>query len=52
MSRIVVINPNSSESVTQGIDTAVRPLAEGKNFSVVCKTLAEGPPAIESQGIE
>jgi len=49
MTRIVVINPNSSDSVTRGIDTAVQPLASGQDFSVVCETLAEGPPAIESQ---
>lgn len=49
MTRIVVINPNSSESVTQGIDTAVQPLAENQQFTIACETLAEGPPAIESQ---
>lgn len=45
---LIVINPNSSETVTQGIDAAVEPL---RRFGVPirCLTLAEGPPGIESQ---
>ena len=48
MSSLVVINPNSSQSVTDGIDAAVDPL---RSFGVPirCLTLAEGPPGIESQ---
>lgn len=48
MSTLVVINPNSSQSVTDGIDAAVDPL---RSFGVPirCLTLAEGPPGIESQ---
>ncbi len=49
MARIVVINPNSSASVTHGIDKAVQPLAKNQDFEIVCETLPEGPPAIESQ---
>jgi Asp/Glu/hydantoin racemase len=48
MSTLVVINPNSSQTVTYGIDRAVEPL---RNFGIPirCLTLAEGPPGIESQ---
>lgn len=48
MSRaLIVINPNSSERVTAGIDTAMAPL-RGMG-AIRCVTLAEGPPGIESQ---
>ncbi|MDX8349103.1 aspartate/glutamate racemase family protein [Cognatiyoonia sp. IB215446] len=45
---LIVINPNSSETVTAGIDQAVDPL---RRFGtpIRCLTLAEGPPGIESQ---
>lgn len=45
---LVIINPNSSATVTDGIDTAVDPL---RRFGVpiTCLTLAEGPKGIESQ---
>ena len=45
---LIVINPNSSQSVTDGIDSAVEPL---RRFGVPirCLTLAEGPPGIENQ---
>ena len=48
MSVLVVINPNSSQTVTDGIDAAVEPL---RRFGVPirCMTLAEGPPGIENQ---
>ena len=48
MTPLVVINPNSSEAVTDGIDRAVEPL---RRFGVPieCLTLPEGPPGIESQ---
>ena len=44
MTRILVINPNSSASVTAAIDDAVAPLriAGGPDIEVV--GLAEGPP--------
>ncbi|KRQ00301.1 aspartate/glutamate racemase family protein [Bradyrhizobium manausense] len=47
--RILVINPNSSASVTAAIDDAVAPLriAGGPEIEVV--GLAEGPPSISSQ---
>lgn len=45
---LIIINPNSSQTVTDGIDRAVDPL---RRFGVPirCMTLAEGPPGIESQ---
>ena len=45
---LIIINPNSSDTVTSGIDAAVEPL---RRFSIAmkCLTLAEGPPGIESQ---
>jgi len=48
MSRLFVINPNSSETVTQGIDDAVTPL-RALGVTIECLTLAEGPPGIETQ---
>ena len=45
---IVVLNPNSTEAVTEGIDTALEPLRLGGGPSIECATLAEGPPGIES----
>jgi Asp/Glu/hydantoin racemase len=46
---IYVINPNSSESVTAGIDAAVVPLRSSDGPAIVCVTLREGPPGIQSQ---
>lgn len=46
---IFVINPNSSESVTTKIDDAVKPLRSSDGPEIECVTLAEGPPAVESQ---
>ena len=47
--RIVVINPNSSVDVTDGIDAAMAPLRFKDGPRIDCLTLAEGPPGIESQ---
>ena len=47
--RIVVINPNSTEAVTRGIDEAVAPLRFSDGPRIDCLTLAEGPPGIETQ---
>lgn len=47
--RIVVINPNSTEAVTRGIDDAVAPLRFADGPEIECRTLAEGPPGIECQ---
>ncbi len=48
MSALVIINPNSSQVVTEGIDRAVDPL-RSFGIPIRCLTLAEGPPGIESQ---
>lgn len=47
--RILVINPNSSETVTAGIDAAMAPLRFADGPGIDCVTLAEGPPGIETQ---
>lgn len=46
---LYVVNPNSSARVTEGIDAAMEPLRVGTSVPIVCRTLAEGPPGIESQ---
>ena len=46
---IVVINPNSTERVTAAIDVAVEPLRLAGGPPIVCQTLHEGPPGVESQ---
>src|SRR5260370_14510655 len=47
--RILVINPNSTEAVTQGIDSAMEPLRMPGGPAIECVTLKEGPPGIENQ---
>jgi Asp/Glu/hydantoin racemase len=47
--RIRVINPNSNEAVTRGLDEALEPLRFASGPEIVCSTLAEGPFGIESQ---
>lgn len=47
--RILVINPNSTEAVTRGIDEAVEPLRIPGGPALDCVTLKEGPPGIETQ---
>jgi len=47
--RIVVINPNSSTEVTQGIDRALDDFRTDSDDEIDCLTLAEGPPGIETQ---
>lgn len=44
---LYVINPNSSEHVTEGIDRAVDPL-RAWGHPIRCLTLPEGPPGIET----
>ncbi|WP_108814148.1 aspartate/glutamate racemase family protein [Loktanella sp. Alg231-35] len=49
MSRsLIVINPNASQRVTDGIDAALGPL-RAFGTPIRCLTLTEGPPGIESQ---
>jgi allantoin racemase len=47
--RILVINPNSTQAVTDGIDRALEPLRLQGGPSFECVTLREGPPGIQSQ---
>jgi Asp/Glu/hydantoin racemase len=49
MDRILVINPNSSDAVTRGIDEACEPLRMAGGPAIECVTLEEGPPGIETQ---
>jgi Asp/Glu/hydantoin racemase len=46
---IYVINPNSNETVTAGIDAAVAPLRSTDGPAIACVTLDEGPPGVQSQ---
>ncbi len=47
--RVLVINPNSTEAVTRGIDEACAPLRMPGGPAIDCVTLKEGPPGIETQ---
>jgi len=46
---IVVINPNSTVAVTEGLRRALEPLRFADGPDIECATLAEGPPAIETE---
>ena len=46
---ILVVNPNSNEAVTRGLEEALAPLAFAEGPAIRCRTLAEGPFGIESQ---
>jgi Asp/Glu/hydantoin racemase len=47
--RIVVVNPNSTATVTAAIDRALEPLRMTGGPAIACLTLPEGPPGIETQ---
>ena len=47
--RIRVVNPNSNEAVTRGLDEALEPLRFADGPEIVCSTLAEGPFGVETQ---
>jgi Asp/Glu/hydantoin racemase len=47
--RILVVNPNSNEQVTKGLDEALTPFRFAGGPEIVCTTLAEGPIGIETQ---
>src|SRR5262249_34115868 len=47
--RIRVVNTNSNEAVTSGIDAALEPLRFADGPEIGCATLAEGPRGIETQ---
>ena len=46
---LYVINPNSSEAVTAGIDAAMQPLRRPDGPRIDCVTLADGPPGVQTQ---
>ena len=48
--RLLVINPNSTVAVTDGIDKACQPFRVTGGPEIECVTLTEGPPGIETQG--
>lgn len=45
---IVVLNPNSTAAVTEGISAALEPMRVAGGPAIECDTLAQGPPGIES----
>jgi len=47
--RIRVVNPNSNEAVTRGIDEALEFLRFADGPEIVCSTLEQGPFGIETQ---
>ena len=47
--RIVVINPNSNQTVTEGMAEGLKPLLISGGPEIECITLVEGPFGIESQ---
>ncbi len=47
--RILVINPNSNQAVTDGMAAALKPLQIDGGPEIECVTLAEGPFGVESQ---
>ena len=49
MRKVIVINPNSSENVTDALRESVAPLAAASKTPIECVTLKEGPPGVETQ---
>jgi allantoin racemase len=49
MTKILVVNPNSTEAVTRAIDEACEPLRMPGGPQIEVVTLKEGPPGIETQ---
>lgn len=47
--RILVVNPNSNEVVTQGLADALAPVRFADGPQIACMTLKEGPYGIETQ---
>jgi len=47
--RILVVNPNSNEAVTQGLAAALAPMGFADGPEITCVTLKEGPFGIETQ---
>lgn len=46
---ILVLNPNSTQDVTDHIDRSLQPFRLAGGPEIVCDTLHSGPPGIESQ---
>lgn len=46
---LYIINPNSSQTVTDGLDAAVAPLRMAGGPPIACVTLDDGPPGVQSQ---
>lgn len=46
---LYIINPNSTQAVTDGIDVALAPLRMSGGPKIRCITLKEGPPGIQTQ---
>ncbi len=46
---IIVVNPNSTQAVTDGMDRALESLRRPDGPAIRCVTLAEGPPGIETE---
>ena len=49
MRKIIVINPNSTEAVTDALRASVAPLAAVNRTPIECLTLKEGPPGVETR---
>ncbi|WP_143061895.1 aspartate/glutamate racemase family protein [Faunimonas pinastri] len=49
MTRILVLNPNSSQDVTASMDAALELVRTPGGPEIVCETLEEGPAGIETQ---
>ena len=47
--RILVVNPNSNETVTKGLADALAPVQFADGPQIECRTLQEGPFGIETQ---
>jgi Asp/Glu/hydantoin racemase len=45
---IIVINPNSTQAVTDGMDLVLEPLRMAGGPPIECVTLRQGPPGIET----
>lgn len=46
---IYIVNPNSTQGVTDGIDRSVEPMRSFSPVPIEARTLPEGPPGIETQ---
>jgi allantoin racemase len=47
--RILVVNPNSNEVVTRGLEAALAPVGFQDGPEIICETLTQGPLGIETQ---